>query len=89
MALTMRVVLALATLMVATGPAWAAERPPQVLYRQWVKVTVECRGGTDSAAVDAACKRRNVIDRELNAVGWCFGRPDEDGAHMDWHRCGH
>ena len=80
--------LALVAVLIAS-PVGAAGKPPKVLYDQWLKATVECRGNAETEAeTNAACDRRNVIDRKMAMAGWCFGRPGDDGAHMDWHRCG-
>ena len=84
----MRLALA-AVALLATSPAGASERPPKAHYDPWLNDTMVCRdGGGSQAATDAACEHRNVVDREMAAAGWCFGRAGEDGVHMQWHRCG-
>ena len=80
----MRPTLALPVLALIAGaePGWAAQRPPAALYQQWLGADEDCRGGTDSKAVEVACAYRNTIDDKMTVAGWCYG-----GTPMDWRKC--
>lgn len=49
---------------------------------------VMCRGGDtfQSGNVDA-CSVRLKLEKLMEASGYCYGAPDQDRAHSDWHRC--
>lgn len=61
---------------------------PTRIIDQWQEENGNCRGGSgDSDETWKACDRREAIGRKLGAVGWCYGRPNEAGYQMNWHRC--
>lgn len=61
---------------------------PLRIISQWQDENSRCRGGSgDSSDTWKACDRREAIRAKLDAVGWCYGRPDEAGYQMSWHRC--
>jgi hypothetical protein len=47
-----------------------------------------CRGGIPGTfEVEYACKMRERLGKELNRLGWCYGKRGQIGADMAWHRC--
>lgn len=57
--------------------------------RQWWEQNGLCRGlPGDDPRSQAACAQREKLQVELQRIGWCFGKPGEIGAQMQWHRCG-
>jgi hypothetical protein len=48
-----------------------------------------CRGGgvDDAELRDATCCGRTQIGVRLNQLGWCYGKQEQIGADMRWHRC--
>jgi hypothetical protein len=48
----------------------------------------QCRGGPgDQPSTHLACDNREKLGKVLKNAGWCYGRPNEPGYMMDWHRC--
>ena len=77
-------------LLVAAQAAWAAPdgREPTALLREWAALNGACRGGRgDDPRTQAACTRRDALDRRLAAAGWCYGRPGDAGYQRTWQRC--
>lgn len=79
---------ALCALMIAAPTATRAE-PVAALLRDWTTANGLCRGGSgDDPRTQAACERRDGLDRRLAAAGWCYGRPADTGAQRAWQPCG-
>jgi hypothetical protein len=83
----MRTILAGAVgALIMAAPA-RAEAVPKLL-RYWTALNGLCRGGSgDDPRTQAACDRREAIDRRLGAAGWCYGQPGDIGAQRTWQPC--
>jgi hypothetical protein len=48
----------------------------------------ECRGASDvTDAIQHACQAREAIALALDKLGWCYGKKNQGGADMRWHKC--
>lgn len=57
--------------------------------KDWSVANSDCRGlSGDDPRGYSACQRRDEITEKLQAIGYCYGRPEEAGYQMDWHICG-
>jgi hypothetical protein len=75
--------------MAATLLASAAQaQSPEVerLMRRNQVLDGICRGSS-GAASDQACCERTKVGVRLNRLGWCYGKHEQIGADMRWHRC--
>nr|WP_246720266.1 hypothetical protein [Rhizobium leguminosarum] len=75
-----------------TGKVIATDKgakAPDRLIHQWIGLDDICRGSTDRYGIETerACKRRDQIGPLLDRVDWCYGREDEAGMDMQWHKC--
>jgi len=75
-----------------TGPAAAADgdRPTDdAVIARWQEANGSCRGGSgDQPETWAWCAVRDGLDQVLGTRGWCYGKKDQAGFEMVWHRCG-
>ncbi len=79
--------LLLAAVLLGIGDVARAADIPQLL-RDWRTLNGACRGGHgDNPATLVACDRRDAVDRQLAAAGWCYGRPGDAGYQRDWRPC--
>lgn len=62
-------------------------REPSSLISKWHDDNGVCRGGIDGPNSQRACESREVVSDKLYALGWCYGKKDEYGYQMKWHRC--
>ncbi|GJD58501.1 hypothetical protein [Methylobacterium dankookense] len=79
-----------AGLLAAPCLARAAEAAPdtRALLRDWEALNGACRGGRgDDPGTLEACARRDAVDRQLAAAGWCYGRPGDAGYQRAWQLC--
>jgi hypothetical protein len=48
----------------------------------------QCRGGSgDSPATQQACDARDVTEKRLNALGYCYGEPGQYEYQKEWQIC--
>ena len=48
-----------------------------------------CRGGSgDAPSTQIACAKRDRLDGQLQAKGWCYGEGASSGADAVWAPCG-
>lgn len=52
----------------------------------WININASCRGGSGRSA-EKACKEREVVSSALDAHDMCYGKEDQVGADMEWHKC--
>lgn len=65
-----------------------ATETAQELIALWEESNSVCRGtGHGDVRVAASCLSRSVYGAALNEREWCFGRKEDAGADMVWHRC--
>jgi len=79
--------IVLAAALLATA---AQAQSPQVdrLLNRYGRLNDACRGGPgDSAKTMAACCSRQRVGIRLERLGWCYGKSEQTGADMEWHRC--
>ena len=82
----LRLALVFAALVIGAGQGWAAQKPAELLH-EWDLANEACRDGSGEHATAAACELRDISDRKIKATGWCYGRPGEVQAQMNWHPC--
>lgn len=87
-----RIILLPAVLLGFAAAASVAQAGPAAdvpqLVRDWTALNAACRGGRgdDPATLDA-CTRRDAVDRQLEATGWCYSRPGDAGYQRVWRPC--
>ena len=54
------------------------------LIKEWDDANSICRGKPNQ---DVFCNKRDLIHRKLNSIGWCYGKRNEYGYQMKWHKC--
>jgi hypothetical protein len=48
-----------------------------------------CRGAaSDGEDVKLACMARQILVEAIYKDGWCYGKYDQAGNEMQWHKCG-
>jgi hypothetical protein len=83
----------LTALVLATAlPAHAQSREVRGLIEHDIQLNAQCRGGSretddDVKLADAACCARQLSAERLFRLGYCYGKADQIGADMKWHRC--
>jgi hypothetical protein len=61
---------------------------PQTMIRLWHEANGQCRGGAgNEQSTHDACEEREVYGKRLDRLGWCYGKENEFGYQMSWHRC--
>ena len=81
----------LALALVAVMPAAAADERPSDddVIARWQEANGFCRGGSgDQAETWAWCAVRDSLDQVLGTRGWCYGKKEQAGFEMTWHKCG-
>ncbi|MEI4480655.1 MULTISPECIES: S1C family serine protease [unclassified Phyllobacterium] len=58
------------------------------LISRWFDENSNCRGGAGSdPETNKACTRREELSADLLSVGWCYGKKQDYGYQMKWHKC--
>ena len=73
-----------------TRTAFGEEQSPDVdqLIAQWTEQNSLCRGlHGDDPRMQPACDERQQLGRALDAHDWCYGKENQYGYQMEWHRC--
>ena len=77
-------------------PALLASSAVQLLIKQYREPDDYCTGTANEAQLALARAKyhysepndvRDVIDKKLQAYGWCFGERGQTNSQMKWHRC--
>ncbi len=75
----------------ASAPPPAASGPPAdvaALIARHTKLNDVCRGSSgDDPATMKACDERDGVFKQIEARGWCWGRPDQIEADKKWEKC--
>lgn len=77
-------------LLLASSVEGSAAPSPEIqsLLATEEKQNDQCRDGSgDSAATQQACDAREVTDKRLNALGYCYGEPGQYEYQKTWHAC--
>ena len=74
---------------VSIGEAYSAQRPnTPALIKRWIEANGYCRGGSgDDRETLAWCSVREGLSEVLAVRDWCYGKKDEYGYQLKWHRC--
>lgn len=82
---------AMAMAIVALSIVGASGKEPakaRQLIKQWQAQNSLCRGlHGDDPRMQPACDERQRLGRLLDRQGWCYGKKDQFGYQMQWHRC--
>lgn len=66
----------------------AAAQTPDARIGQFWEQHGECQAGTGPAReVEAACRFRDALGRQLREAGYCLGLPGQSGNNVEWARC--
>ncbi len=84
--MTRLIAVTTAALLAATTAASACNEV-KVLTDAWHFANLLCRGSSDKSIIDEACPRRTTVGKQLDALGWCYGKRGQSGAEMAWDRC--
>ena len=59
------------------------------LIQRWNDLNSDCRGGSgdDPKTLEACDERDQTVGRALEDLGWCYGKEDQAGYQMQWHKC--
>ena len=81
-------VILLMCLNVATGAANAQNIPVKQLISIYADLDEMCRGWAgDDPHTSEACGVRSKVSRLLKDMGYCFGKREQFGSEMAWHKC--
>ena len=60
-----------------------------ILLELWRQKNDKCRRGEgDDIQTQIACDAREGYDKQLDALGWCYGKKGQADYQMEWHPCG-
>jgi hypothetical protein len=87
----MKLELSLAAMLLITavnGATAASRNDPATMINLWYEANEQCRGGSgdDQTTMDA-CDERGAYAKRLDQLGWCYGKHNQSGYQMKWHRC--
>lgn len=82
--------VAIAVSVLPISTAFAEQTPaPAELIAKWQEQNGLCRGfHGDDPRTQPACDERQRLGRALDAQGWCYGKKEQMGYQMEWHKCG-
>jgi hypothetical protein len=72
-----------------TAPAFGRDDPMKAMISAEHDLDVMCRGGSSEEFTTVeACKARDKLVKALYGKNYCFGKKEQPGADMQWHKCG-
>ena len=86
----MRILIAAALLLVtgSSGLASTQVAPMNDLLSIYAALNEMCRGWSgDDPHTDQVCSVREKVGVVLKNMGYCYGRQDQAGPEMRWHKC--
>jgi hypothetical protein len=71
------------------SPELTGSQDADTLIQRWNDLNSHCRGGSgdDPKTLEACDERDQVVGRALEDIGWCYGKEDQAGYQMQWHKC--